>query len=87
MASSHLQTVLLDLAARGVTVQDGKQRSDHEGSLTVAAPRNGGTDAGAVTLTLAADPAAAREQAMSVSLSAEDATSLENALEAARTRD
>lgn len=87
MASSHLTTVLLDLTDREVTVQDGNQRSDHEGSLTVATPRTGGTADGSVTLTLAADPTAAREQAMSVSLSAADAASLEAALAEARAED
>lgn len=83
MASSHLSTVLVELPDREVTVQDGRQLSDHEGSVTVSRSRADG----AVTLELAADRAQAREQSMSVSLSAEGAASLEDALAQARAED
>lgn len=87
MASSHLTGILLELDDVDVTVRDGAQASDHDGSVSVVADRAGRFDGDVVTIELEADPAAARERAMSVSLSAGDAASLEAALAEARSED
>jgi hypothetical protein len=77
MASRHLSRALLELEGLPVERREGHQRSTHEGSLAVA---RGRADDG-VTITLSADPTAAREAAMSVTLSAADVAPLEDALD------
>lgn len=87
MSSTHLTGLLLELDDVEVTVREGYQASDHGGSVSVVENRSGRSGGDAVTIELEADPTAAREQAMTVSLSAADAASLEDALAEARTED
>lgn len=84
MASSPLSTALLELTDLDVTVRDGNQLSDHDGSLSLTRDGAGGTAGEAVTLELAVDRVAARENAMSVTLSSEDVAALAAALAEAR---
>lgn len=78
MASRHRLRTLLELSDQRVEVRDDPQRSAHDGTVTVA------EEPGGVTLTLSADPTAAREQSMSVTLPPGEAAALERALADAR---